>query len=156
MPDSYHREAVAGWGCQVALTKRNYNARKIFIVFILVLVSCAGSPSVEGVAPEQIARAEALPESAFFGGRLVQCEDKDRTARDLFNSVIAAIRAPLNTRFKFKEYRASPYSGGQVYEIVIEIKNGDRGETSRDVFIRAVRSDCALAPIDNPDGGPPR
>ena len=140
----------------MALTKRNYNARKIFIVFILVLVSCAGSPSVEGVAPEQIARAEALPESAFFGGRLVQCEDKDRTARELFNSVIAAIRAPLNTRFKFKEYRASPYSGGQVYEIVIEIKNGDRGETSRDVFIRAVRSDCALAPIDNPDGGPPR
>jgi hypothetical protein len=130
--------------------------RKTFIFLILVLVSCAGAPSVEGVAPEQIARAEALPESAFFGGRLLQCEDKDRTARELFNSVIAAIRAPLNTRFKFKEYRASPYSDGQVYEIVIEIKNGDRGETSRDVFIRAVRSDCALAPIDNPDGGPPR
>ena len=140
----------------MALTKHNYNVRKIFIVFILVLVSCAGSPSVEAVAPEQIARAEALPESAFFGGRLVQCEDKDRTARELFNFLIASIRAPLNTQFKFKEYRASPYSDGQVYEIVIEFESGDLGETGRAVYILAVRNDCALASIDNPDVGPPR
>jgi hypothetical protein len=125
--------------------------RIIFAVFILGLFSCAGSPSVEAVAPELISRAETLPESAFFGGRLLQCENKDRTARDLFNSVIASIRAPLNTRFIFKEHRASPYSDGQVYEIVIEAKNGNSGETSRNVFILAVRNDCALARIDDPD-----
>jgi hypothetical protein len=126
---------------------------KIFIVFILGLVSCAGSPSVEAVAPELISRAEALPESAFFGGRILQCEDKDRTARDLFDFVIASIRAPLNTRFIFKEHRASPYSDGQVYEIVIEAERGDLGETNRNVFTLAVRNDCALASIDDPDVG---
>jgi hypothetical protein len=103
------------------------------------------------VAPELISRAEALPESAFFGGRLLQCEDKDRTARELFNSLIASIRAPLNTRFNFKNYSVSPYSDGHVYEIVIEVKVGDLGETSRSVFFLAVRNDCASASIDNPD-----
>ena len=125
--------------------------RKIFAVFLLGLVSCAGSPSVEAVAPELISRAEALPESAFFGGRLLQCEDKDRTARELFNFLIASIRAPLNTRFSFKDHRVSPYSDGHVYEIVIEVKVGDLGETSRSVFFLAVRNDCASASIDNPD-----
>ena len=135
----------------MALAKYDYNMRKIFVVFILGLVSCAGSPSVEAVAPELISRAEALPESAFFGGRLLQCEYKDRTARELFNSLIASIRAPLNTRFNFKDYSVSPYSDGHVYEIVIEVKVGDRGETSRYVFFLAVRNDCASASIDNPD-----
>ena len=127
--------------------------RKIFVVFIFGLVSCAGLPSVEAVATERTARAEALPESAFFGGRLSQCEDKDRTARELFNFLIASIRAPLNTRFIFKEHRASPYSDGQVYEISIEANDGDIGDTSRHVFILAVRNDCALASIENPDVG---
>jgi hypothetical protein len=123
--------------------------RKIFAVFLLGLVSCAGSPSVEAVAPELISRAEALPETAFFGGRLLQCDDKDRTARELFNSLIASIRAPLNTRFNFKDYSLSPYSDGHVYEIVIEAKRGDLGETSSNVHILAVRNDCALASIDD-------
>lgn len=124
--------------------------RKVFAVFLLGLASCAGSPSVEAVAPELISRAEALPGSAFFGGRLLQCEDKDRTARDLFNFVIASIRAPLNTRFSFKDHRATPYSDGQVYEIIIESRNGDLGDMNRNVLILAVRNDCALAPIDDP------
>jgi hypothetical protein len=149
MSDAYLYEAVAGWDCQVALAKYDYNMRKIFVVFILGLVSCAGSPSVEAVAPEQIARAEALPESRFFGGKLVQCEDKDRTARKLFNFVIESIKVELNTRLNFREYRASPYSDGQVYEIVIEAKRGDLGETSSNVHILAVRNDCALASIDD-------
>jgi hypothetical protein len=127
--------------------------RKIFVVFVLGLASCAGSPSVEAVAPEQIARAEALPEGRFFGGKLVQCEYKDRAARELFNFLIASIRAPLNTRFSFNDHRVSPYSDGHVYEIVIEAKNADRGETGRSVFFLAVRNDCAVASIDNPDDG---
>ncbi len=140
----------------MALAKYDYNVRKIFVVFILGLVSCAGSPYVEAVAPEQIARAEALPESAFFGGKLVQCEYKDRTARELFDFLIASIRAPTNTRFNFKEYRAIPYSDGQVYEIVVDAKHGNCGDTSRNLFILAVRNDCALSSIDNPEVGPPR
>jgi len=140
----------------VALKRYDYIVRKPFILLILLLVSCAGSSSVEAVEPEKIARAEALPETAFFSGRLVQCEDKDRTARALFNFLIASIRAPLNTRFKFKEYRASPYSHGQVYEIVVEVGSGDLGKTTRQVSTLAVRNDCALAFIDNPDVGPPR
>ena len=124
-------------------TKYNYNLRKLLNLLVLVLVSCAGSPSVEAIAPEQIARAEALPESRFFGGKLVQCEDKDRTARELFSFIMASIRLPLYTRVKFKEYRASPYSDGQVYEIVIEFERDSR-ETGTWVDLLVVRNDCAL------------
>ena len=139
----------------MVLTKYNYNLRKPLILLVLVLVSCAGSPSVEAIAPEQIARAEALPESRFFGGKLVQCEDKDRTARELFSFIMASIRLPLDTRVKFKEYRVSPYSDGQVYEIVIEFERDSR-ETSTWVDLLVVRNDCALGIIDDFDVGPPR
>ena len=123
--------------------KYNYNLRKPLILLVLVLVSCAGSPPVEAIAPEQIARAEALPESRFFGGKLVQCEDKDRTAQELFSFIMASIRLPLYTRVKIKEYRASPYSDGQVYEIVIEFERDSR-ETGTWVDLLVVRNDCAL------------
>ncbi len=139
----------------MVLTKYNYNLRKPLILLVLVLVSCAGSPSVEAIAPEQIARAEALPESRFFGGKLVQCEDKDRTARELFSFIMASIRLPLDTRVMFKEYRVSPYSDGQVYEIVIEFERDSR-ETSTWVDLLVVRNDCALGIIDDFDVGPPR
>jgi len=146
---------VAGRNFRVVLTKYNYNLRKPLILLVLVLVSCAGSPSVEAIAPEQIARAEALPESRFFGGKLVQCEDKDRTARELFSFIMASIRLPLDTRVMFKEYRVSPYADGQVYEIVIEFERDSR-ETSTWVDLLVVRNDCALGIIDDFDVGPPR
>ena len=56
----------------MALKRYDYIVRKPFILLILLLVSCAGSSSVEAVEPKKIARAEALPETAFFSGRLVR------------------------------------------------------------------------------------